>query len=306
MQVMRADELGMCFGVRDALAALAQVDDPAAVTIHGELVHNPEVLGWLHRRGFPQSPEDARAVPATPFVMVTAHGISERERQRLQQAGKQLLDTTCPLVKKAHAAAQQLQQDGRRVVVLGKPGHVEVRGLVEDLREPLVLAGLADVVTWPDARLGVVAQTTTPVDLVERLLAAIRAANPHADVAYVDTVCAPTKARIQALERLLPQVDALVVVGGRDSNNTRQLVVRGEAAGVRTCHVAHVRELDAVWFAGVKVVGLTAGTSTLPRTVDEVHGFLLRLAAAGAGAADGDGDGGCGGQRDGAGERRPA
>ena len=125
MQVMRADELGMCFGVRDALAALAQVDDPAAVTIHGELVHNPEVLGWLHRRGFPQSPEDARAVPATPFVMVTAHGISERERQRLQQAGKQLLDTTCPLVKKAHAAAQQLQQDGRRVVVLGKPGHVD-------------------------------------------------------------------------------------------------------------------------------------------------------------------------------------
>lgn len=306
MQVMRADELGMCFGVRDALAALAQVDDPSAVTIHGELVHNPEVLGWLHRRGFAQSPEHARAVPTTPFVMVTAHGISERERQRLQQAGKQLLDTTCPLVKKAHAAAQQLQQDGRRVVVLGKPGHVEVRGLVEDLREPLVVAGLGDVATWPDARLGVVAQTTTPVDLVERLLAAIRAANPHADVAYVDTVCAPTKARIQALERLLPRVDALVVVGGRDSNNTRQLVVLGEAAGVRTCHVAHVRELDAAWFAGVQVVGLTAGTSTLPRTVDEVQGFLLRLAAAGADGGDSDGDGERGGRRDGTGERRPA
>jgi len=298
MQVMRADELGMCFGVRDALAALAQVDDPSSVTIHGELVHNPEVLGWLHRRGFPQSPEQSRAVPATPFVMVTAHGISERERQRLQQAGKQLVDTTCPLVKKAHTAAQQLQRDGRRVVVLGKPGHVEVRGLVEDLREPLVVAGLGDVATWPEARLGVVAQTTTPVELVERLLAAIRAANPHADVAYVDTVCAPTKARIDALERLLPQVDALVVVGGRDSNNTRQLVARGEAAGVRTCHVAHVRELDVAWFAGVQVVGLTAGTSTLPRTVDEVQGFLLRLAAAGAGAGDGDGDG--------TGERRPA
>ena len=290
MRVLRADELGMCFGVRDALAALARVDDPSAVTIHGELVHNPVVLDWLQRRGFPQSPAHARAVPATPFVMVTAHGISERERQRLQQAGKQLLDTTCPLVKKAHAAAQQLQQDGRRVVVLGKPGHVEVRGLVEDLREPLVVADLTDVATWPDPRLGVVAQTTTPVDLVERLLAAIRVANPHADVAFVDTVCAPTKARIDALERLLPQVDALVVVGGRDSNNTRQLVARGEAAGVRTCHVTHVRELDVAWFAGAAVVGLTAGTSTLPRTIDEVHGFLLRLAAAG----------------DGSGERRPA
>lgn len=280
MRVMRADELGLCFGVRDALAALAQVDEPSTVTIHGELVHNPEVLAWLARRGFAQSPEHAREVPATPFVMVTAHGISERERQRLQQAGKQLLDTTCPLVKKAHTAAQQLQRDGRRVVVLGKPRHVEVRGLVEDLEAPLVVASLADVATWPDARLGVVAQTTTPVDLVERLLAAIRAANPHADVLYVDTVCAPTKARVDALERLLPQVDALVVVGGRDSNNTRQLVARGEAAGVPTCHVAAVRELDAAWFAGRQVVGLTAGTSTLPRTVDEVHGWLLRLAAA--------------------------
>lgn len=280
MRVLRADELGMCFGVRDALAALAQVADPAAVTIHGELVHNPEVLGWLARRGFAQSSERARAVPPTPFVMVTAHGISERERQRLLAADKQLLDTTCPLVKKAHAAAQQLQREGRRVVVLGKPGHVEVRGLVEDLAAPLVVAGLADVATWPESRLGVVAQTTTPIDTVDELLAAIRAANAHADVLYVDTVCAPTKARVEALERLLPQVDALVVVGGHESNNTRQLVARGAAAGVPTCHVAAVRELDPAWFAGRQVVGLTAGTSTLPRTVDEVHGWLLRLAAA--------------------------
>jgi 4-hydroxy-3-methylbut-2-enyl diphosphate reductase len=296
MRVLRADELGMCFGVRDALAALARVDEPSAVTIHGELVHNPEVLGWLERRGFVQSPEHERAVPATPFVMITAHGISERERQRLQQAGKQLLDTTCPLVQKAHAAAQRLQQEGRRVVVLGKPGHVEVRGLVEDLHEPLVVAGLADVATWPESRLGVVAQTTTPVATVDNLLAAIRAANPHADVHYVDTVCAPTKARVEALERLLPQVDALVVVGGHDSNNTRQLVARGEAAGVPTCHVAAVRELDPAWFAGRQVVGLTAGTSTLPRTIEEVHGWLLRLAT-----ADGER-----GDEPGSSERRPA
>lgn len=283
MQILRADELGMCFGVRDALAVLDRVAAPADVTIHGELVHNPEVLQLLDRRGFRRSPEAVREVPPTPFVMVTAHGVSERERARLAAAGKHIVDTTCPLVQKAHDAARALAAEGRRLVVIGRRDHVEVRGIVEDHAQAIVVAGTADVVRWPEARLGVVQQTTTQVEVAEAVVAAIRAANPHADVRAVDTICSPTKARIDALQRLLPRVDALVVVGGHDSNNTRQLVQRGERSGVRTLHVANARELQAAWFDGVRAVGLTAGTSTLARTIDEVHGWLARLAAQRAG-----------------------
>lgn len=279
MKILRADQLGMCFGVRDALAELGRVADPAEVTIHGELVHNPEVLGLLDRAGFARSPEVGRGVPSTPVVAITAHGISDRERARLLAAGKRLVDTTCPLVRKVHEAAAALVADGRRVVVLGKRDHVEVRGLIDDLPDPLVVAGLDDVRTWPETRLGVLCQTTTQSEVAAELLLAICARNPHADVRFIDTICAPTKARIDALASLLQVVDALVVVGGHDSNNTRQLVARGERHGVRTLHIAHVRELVATWFHGVAAVGLTAGTSTLPRTVDEVHGWLLRLAA---------------------------
>lgn len=279
MQILRADELGMCFGVRDALAALDRVAAPADVTIHGELVHNPEVLRLLDRRGFHRSAEATRDVPATPVVLVTAHGISDRERARLRGAGKQLVDTTCPLVAKAHDAARALVAEGRRLVVIGRRDHVEVRGIVEDHVDALVVGGRGDVARWPDARLGVVCQTTTQEEVAHELLAAIRAANPHADVRHVDTICSPTKARVDALLRLLPRVDALVVVGGRDSNNTRQLVARGEQHGVRTCHVESARELGAAWFDGVRNVGLTAGTSTLARTIEEVHGWLVRLAA---------------------------
>lgn len=280
MQVLRADEMGMCFGVRDALAAIAGVTDPAAVTIHGELVHNPEVLAMLDRRGFRRADEVRRGVPATPTVLVTAHGVSDRERARLLAAGKQVLDTTCPLVQKAHAAAKELAAEGRRVVVIGRAGHVEVRGLVEDLEAPIVVASEAEVLTWPDARLGVISQTTTPVAAASTIVTRIRALNPHADVREIDTICAPTKARIEALSALLPRIDALVVVGGHGSNNTRQLVQRGEAAGRRTVHVEHVGELQAAWFVGCRVVGLTAGTSTLPRTIDEVAGWLNRLESA--------------------------
>jgi 4-hydroxy-3-methylbut-2-enyl diphosphate reductase len=278
MKVLRAEELGMCFGVRDALQAMAAIEDPARVTIHGELVHNHEVLRDLDRRGFRRSPEGERPVPETPVVLVTAHGISERERARLAAAGKQIVDTTCPLVHKAHAAAQQLQRQGCRVLVVGKQGHVEVRGIVEDLRDAVVLGSVDDVVPWPDAMLGLVFQTTTQVEVAFAIEAAVRERNPHAELVVADTICSPTKARVAALRALLPQVDALVVVGGKNSNNTKQLVRTAEAAGVRTVHVEHEGELEAAWFAGVAAVGLTAGTSTLARTIYAVHQRLCAIA----------------------------
>jgi len=278
MQIRRADAMGMCFGVRDALQAIQDVPDPEAVTIHGELVHNGEVLRMLDERGFQQSDEATRAVPETSAVLITAHGVSNRERERLQAAGKRLIDTTCPLVHKAHEAAQLLQADGRRVVVLGRPDHVEVRGIIEDLEEPIVVRDVDDVATWEHQRLGVVCQTTTPSERVDLLMDEIRRRNPHADVRLMDTVCNPTKARGAALEALLPQVDALVVVGGRDSNNTRQLVVRAERRGVPALHIENEAELDERWLDGRQVVGLTAGTSTLPATIDAVHARLREIA----------------------------
>lgn len=274
MRVVTALDLGMCFGVRDALAVVDGVARPGDVTIHGELVHNGEVLDELARRGFAQSAERTRAVPATPVVLLTAHGVSERERERLLARGKRLLDTTCPLVRRAHAAAQELQAEGRRVVVIGRADHVEVRGIVEDLRAPIVVAGVDDVRCWFEPALGVVAQTTTQVAAAEAIVAAIRDRNPVADVRFADTICSPTKARIAALDALLPQVDGVVVVGGRRSNNCRQLVVRAEAAGAAVLHVESAAQLDAAWLAGRRVVGLTAGTSTLDRTIDAVAAAL--------------------------------
>lgn len=279
MLVLRAADLGMCFGVRDALQGLDAIPNPRDVTIHGELVHNGEVLAELDRRGFRRSPEASRPIPATPVVLITAHGVSDRERQRLLTAGKRLVDTTCPLVHKVHAAAQRLQARGARVLVVGKRDHVEVRGIVEDLRDPVVLGCPADVVRWPDRHLGIVCQTTTQDAHADAIVAAVRAANPHAEVEYEDTICSPTRARIAAVEALLPRIETLVVVGGRDSNNTRQLAARAVARGVVARHVERADELDPAWFAGHAAVGLTAGTSTLAHTIDEVEARLRQIAA---------------------------
>jgi len=276
MNVIKADVLGMCFGVRDALALIEHVENPRRVTIHGELVHNEAVLGRLHSRGFQMVKESQRRpLPVTDTVLVTAHGVSNTERQRLRQAGKQILDTTCPLVERAHQAAQKLQHDGYHVLVIGKPGHVEVQGIIEDLHSYTVISSPEDVRTYPHVRLGIMCQTTTPVALADEIRALVAARNPQAEVRFIDTICLPTKEHQRALERMLDQVEAVVVVGGRNSNNTRQLVLRCQERGLRAYHVQGPADLRAEWFDGIETVGLTAGTSTLDETIEAVYVALV-------------------------------
>ncbi len=272
MKIIKADVLGMCFGVRDALAIMDDIRDPRAVTIHGELVHNEKVLDDLADRGFRMLGErDRIALPMTNTVLVTAHGISDKERARLTQAGKTLIDTTCPLVTRAHQAAQRLQADGRHVLVIGKRGHVEVQGIIQDLTSFDVVQSVDEVAAYAQTRLGVIAQTTTPERHADAIRAAIRAKNPQADIRWLDTICHPTKDHQKALDRLIEQVEAMVVVGGFNSNNTRQLVVRCQEHGLPAYHVQGPEDLEAEWFDEIETVGLTAGTSTLDRTIDAVE-----------------------------------
>ncbi|HMF11189.1 MAG TPA: 4-hydroxy-3-methylbut-2-enyl diphosphate reductase [Gemmataceae bacterium] len=278
MKVLSADVMGMCFGVRDALKFMDAIADPEAITIHGELVHNEAVLSDLRARGYRMSAEaDRYEVPRTPLVMITAHGISDFERGRLENAGKQLLDTTCPLVARAHAAARKLQDDGFHVLVIGRRGHVEVRGIVEDMNSFDVIEEPEEVRPYPHAKLGITCQTTATAANVRRIREAVAAANPHAEIRFADTVCHPTKEHQAALERLLDQVDAMVVVGGRNSNNTRELAARCRERGVPALHVQSAADLDPVWFADHEIVGLTAGTSTLDSTIDEVRRALVAM-----------------------------
>lgn len=279
MRIVRAREMGFCFGVRDAIDLARSLDDPTSITIHGELVHNETILLQLGRRGFRQTPESRRdETPETPRVLITAHGISDRERRRLSEAGKSLIDATCPLVRRVHEAARDFAARGYFVAVIGRPGHAEVEGIVGDLSAYAVVPKPEAARRYPGAdRIGVVCQSTTPPGLAREVLAAIESTNAGREVAFADTICRPTKDRQAAVVELLDEVEALVVVGGRQSHNTRQLAQLAADRGVPVVHVQGPGDVDPDWFADFAVVGLTAGTSTPDAVIDAVEDRLRRV-----------------------------
>ena len=276
LTIIRAAHLGMCFGVRDAIALARAQDGSPPPTILGELVHNETVLAGLRARGI--RIENRVENVTTPSVMITAHGASDKTLQALQERGLRVLEATCPLVHYAHRAVKALVRENFHPVIIGQRGHVEVRGLTEDLAEFDILLTEEDVARLRERpRFGVAAQTTQPIAKVRQLVALIRRRFPRSETRFVDTVCQPTKQRQEAAIELARQSDVVVVIGGATSNNTRELVATCARYCTRVHHVQTAAELSEGWFLGANTVGITAGTSTPDWVVDGVEEWLHRI-----------------------------
>ncbi|MGB8354322.1 MAG: 4-hydroxy-3-methylbut-2-enyl diphosphate reductase [Chthoniobacteraceae bacterium] len=279
MKIILAEHYGLCFGVRDAIAEAEELARRAPLTILGELVHNPVVRERLARHGVLERGLGDFA-PGTSQVMITAHGTSDRKRAEWGAAGFAVADGTCPLVRHAHRQLGALVDAGFFPVVIGKAGHVEVEGLIGDFPEACVIENEGDIARLPvRGRYGVISQTTQPLEKVLALVEAIRRGREGSEVRFTDTVCQPTKKRQNALRKLIAECDTLVVVGGRNSNNTLQLAAAARAAGLRVFHIERPGELEAEWFCEARVVGITAGTSTLKETVAAVQVRMAEIAA---------------------------
>jgi len=253
MKIIRAEHLGMCFGVRDAIALAVETAGREPLTILGDLVHNETVLADLRGRGIRFEGQPAGV--GTSTVMITAHGTSERALNEARQRGLNVLEATCPLVRVAHRSLARLVGEGYHPVVIGQREHAEVRGLT-----------------------GVVAQTTQPIDRVRELVQLLRARFPRSEVRLIDTVCQPTKQRQSAAIELAKQCDVVMVIGGRHSNNTHELVRTCSQFCRRVEHIRTAAELREEWFADAETIGITAGTSTPDGVINEVEAAISAIA----------------------------
>jgi 4-hydroxy-3-methylbut-2-en-1-yl diphosphate reductase len=276
MKIILAEHLGMCFGVRDAIALAVETAEREPLTILGDLVHNETVLAELRAKGIQVEQQSANV--GTQTVMVTAHGASERALNNARERGLNVLEATCPLVHVTHRALAKLVGEGFHPVVIGKHDHVEVRGMTEDLDKFDVVLCEEEIAKLQERpRFGVISQTTQPIERVQLLVQLLRGQFPKSEVRFIDTVCQPTKQRQNAAAEIAKKSDVLIVIGGAHSNNTRELVKTCSQFCARVHHVQTAEDLRADWFCAGDTVGITAGTSTPDEIINSIEQMLRQI-----------------------------
>jgi 4-hydroxy-3-methylbut-2-enyl diphosphate reductase len=279
VRITLAHAMGTCFGVQDAIDMALDPAFKDRLTVVGQLVHNPQTTERLRAHGVRIIERDQIDSITTPQVMITAHGASRATKEDLEGRGFQVFDATCPLVIRLHKLALFLEREGYFPVIVGEAQHVEVRGVVGNLRRAAVVHDAADLdLLRGETRIGIVSQTTNRLEQVATVVSAIRALPWVEDVRFIDTICKPVKERQAAIQDLLAQdIDLGIVIGGRNSANTRKLCELISDRGIEAHHVEGPADLIPAWFAGRTHVGITAGTSTPQDVIEAVHDAVRRL-----------------------------
>lgn len=277
MRVVVADSAGFCPGVERALSLTLEAvqSAPKPIRTLGPLIHNPSVVADLEAKGVGVVEKGTGLSDGT--IILRSHGVPRTVREELHSSGMNVVDATCPFVTSAQEKAGRLASDGYYVVILGDRDHPEVMALRSYAGERSLLVESADELpdSLPTTRIGVVVQTTQSADrlrdLVARLVPFARELLVH------NTICNATELRQNAALSMARAVDAVVVVGGRASGNTRRLAELCALEQPNTHHVESAAELRSSWFQGCEVVGVTAGASTPAEQIDEVVAALREI-----------------------------
>jgi len=279
VEVLRG-EVGFCFGVRRAVAILSEASlRYRQIVSLGPVVHNRHVVGQLAAKGVVSGTIDdlGRRSSVTPspdgrVLAVTAHGASPDVFTRAYERGIALVDTTCPTVRKAQGIVESLARSDIPVVIFGDPDHTEIKALAARNRrvliaeEPLNLKELRGYV-------GLVSQTTKPLDRYVDFYLRMKELNPGITFGYHETICKSVTRRIRRAKELSKSVELMLVIGDRMSANTKNLLAICSEVG--EAHLIENRdEIDEGWLRGRKVIGITSGTSTPMEVIEEVEKYL--------------------------------
>lgn len=265
---------GFCWGVEKALevARNAATQAPGPVNTLGPLIHNPGVIAELRENGVGVVADPSEATEGT--IILRSHGVPRETREVLAQSGLTVLDATCRFVKAAQEKAAHLKDAGYLVVILGERDHPEVLGLRSYAGDDSLVAETpADLpAELPKQRIGVVVQTTQSRERLAELAAYL--APRSRELLVYNTICNATEQRQAAAISMAADVDLVIVVGGRNSGNTRRLAELCSEVQPRTQHVESADELQPQWLAGVRSVGITAGAST---PADQIEAVVRRI-----------------------------
>lgn len=275
MKLIIAETAGFCMGVDMALhkldQAIATPPENGRILTLGPIIHNPQVLERYRDQGVSQTDSSA-SLSQNDVVIIRAHGIRKQVQERFESQGVRLVDATCPKVKKAQILIQKQADQGKHLLLFGERDHPEVQGLISYAPSHTVFENLEELkqlILDPGQRYFLAAQTTQDREsfnaIREYLLQEI-----DADMIILDTICMATKDRQEEVRVLARQVEAMVIVGGKSSGNTRRLAQIAQEAGIFAIHVETAAELPLNELAGFERIGLTAGASTPAWIIEDV------------------------------------
>ncbi len=282
VEIVVAPNAGFCFGVKRAvkLAEEASVKNKEGrVFTLGPIIHNPQEVGRLKDLGvFPLDREENLSEGDT--VIIRSHGIPPEREEALRSKGLNVIDATCPYVKAVHEAICDLVKEGYFIVLIGEKNHPEVIGSLGYLKKcggrGIVVEKLEDLEeAFKHERVGVVSQTTQSERFFKEVVGEL--ALWVKELKVINTICNATSVRQEDVYKIAPQVDVMIVIGGKNSGNTRRLFSIAKSLNPRSYHIETADELDPSWFEGVKKVGVTAGASTPDWIISQVTGRIREI-----------------------------
>ncbi|NLI15934.1 MAG: 4-hydroxy-3-methylbut-2-enyl diphosphate reductase [candidate division Zixibacteria bacterium] len=280
MKIYLAKYRGFCPGVRRAIRIAKQTRENklGPVTILREVVHNAAVVNELEKAGLPKA-DNIESVKSGTLI-ISAHGIAQSEITRAESLGLSVVDATCPLVKHIHRTAREYVDKGYAVLLFGDPGHDEVKGIVGVAPDKIwVVDKIDDIAALPQFNqpVALISQSTRSLESFES--AAIELQKRFENIAVTNTICRPTIDRQKSIKELAAKAQLIIVVGSKNSANSRRLTEIGGSMGAKSFLVDNASEIVPFWFANVEMVGVTAGASTPEYLVDEVINKITEIAA---------------------------
>ena len=274
-KVIVAKNAGFCYGVKRAitLAERAAKQHDKVYTL-GPLIHNPQEVNRLSSIGVKTA--ESVDIDKDATVIVRSHGIPPEKERFLRNAFLNVIDATCPYVKAVHEAVVSLAKEGYFVVVVGEKDHPEVQGTIGYLEEAegryKVVDHIEDLEDIKEEKVGVVAQTTQNEVFFENVV--LRLLKKVKELKVINTICNATEERQADIYELAPKVDVMIIIGGKNSGNTKRLFEISKSLNERSYHIETKDEIDPSWLEGANVVGLSAGASTPDWIIEDVKRFL--------------------------------
>lgn len=270
MKVIVAKTAGFCFGVKRAVNIAFRVSRKKRKGVYtlGPIIHNPQVVERLKQKGIIPI-EDIKKKKDIEALIIRTHGIPLHLSEKISSLGYEIIDATCPFVKKAQYYAKLLSEEGYQVVILGEKEHPEVKGLMSYASGDVIVVNEKNPLPRLKSKVGIVVQTTQPLEALKKVLS--HAIEYAKEIKVYNTICNSTALRLKETEEMAKNVDVMIVVGGKNSANTTQLAKLCKSLSVPTCHIETSSEIEDGWFKGANRVGITAGASTPEWIIKEVE-----------------------------------